>query len=87
MGGDQETNAAVSLWDWIRRNKQKQFTVREAQQSLKRRIIFSRVKDIISALEILTERGYVKTIEQDANQSGKPRSSLILVRPSLCVDW
>jgi putative DNA primase/helicase len=87
MGGDQETNAAVSLWDWIRRHKQKQFTVREAQQSLKRRIIFSRVKDIKSALDILAERGYIKNIVQDNNQSGKPSSPLILVRPELCEDW
>jgi len=87
MGGDYETNAATALWEWMRRNKQKQFTVREAQQSLKRRIMFNRVAKITDALDILIERGYLKIVKAEPNQQGKPRSPLVVVRPDICKEW
>jgi len=82
MGADLGIAAARHVWAWIERGRLEAFTIREAFNALKG--TFPRVKDMLPALEVLEERGYVEI--QPVNQTGepgRPPSPAVLVRPDI----
>ena len=82
MGADSGIAAARHVWSWIERSSLVVFTIREAFNALKG--TFPRVKNVVAALKVLEERGYVEI--QPVNQTGgpgRPPSPTVLVRPDI----
>ncbi len=87
MGADPTIGAARQVWNWIERQRLPHFTQREAFNAL--RSTFPRVKFLKEALDALSERGYIRVIEPNAEKgkAGRPRSPRIQVRPDLQAAW
>jgi putative DNA primase/helicase len=79
MGADETLQSARTVWRWIKRNQQEQFTQRDCFNAL--RAAFSRMDLLKSALQILEERNYVQILEAEKNGVGRKPSPLVLVNP------
>jgi hypothetical protein len=88
MSANKEVSAAAKLWGWVARRRLPEFTVRDAWQALKGSGAFARMSDISTAIEVLEERGYVRTEASETKSGpGRPPSPRILVRPDLTQGW
>ena len=79
MGEDPEVEMAKRILDWIVRGERESFTLRDLYQDIRT----SRPKDLLTPLEILAERGFVRR-EAAPKKSGRgrPPSPKYLVNPS-----
>ena len=75
---------AVHILNWIRRHEPKDFSQRDAHQSLKGR--FSRVDDMASAFEELESRGYIRRGPKPQTSVGRPPSPVWEVNPAFLND-
>lgn len=85
MGADESTGSARRVWDWIEAGRRPRFTVREAFQALKGTL--PRVADVVAALDVLVERGYIEIIEPPTRGPGRPSSPMVVVRPDIAGGW
>ncbi|MGX6643250.1 DUF3987 domain-containing protein [Legionella pneumophila] len=85
MGADPAIAAARQVLAWIVRKKLPTFTIREAFNAL--RSIFPKVQQLIVALEILEERGYIKVDEPLKKGPGRPASPVIYVNDKIVEEW
>lgn len=85
MGADKTIAEARRVWDWLERGRRTTATVREAYQALKG--TFPRVEGIEKAIEVLEERGYVRSLDRPASGPGRPASPLIEIRPDILGGW
>lgn len=85
MGVDSNIAAARHAWEWIKRNRKRAFTVRDAQQALKS--YFKRVAALREALNVLEEYGYIQIIEHEKEGRGRKESPTIMVRPDISEAW
>ena len=85
MGADPTIAAAQLVWNWIERGRLNHFTVRDALNAL--RGTFPRVAKLRVALDVLEERGYLKTIETPRVGPGRPPSPVVRVRPEIARTW
>jgi len=79
MGADETLLSARTVWKWIKRNQQEQFTQRDCFNAL--RAAFPKVDLLNKALKILEERNYVQILEAEKRGVGRPPSPLVLVNP------
>ena len=85
MGADPAIAAARQVLAWIVRKKLPTFTIREAFNAL--RSIFPKVQQLMVALEILEERGYIKVDEPLKKSPGRPASPVIYVNDKIVEKW
>ena len=85
MGSDPKIASAQTVWNYAKRKRLKSFTIRQAFNDL--RATFPRVQEVIDAINVLVERGYVRKIQPPKDGPGRPRSPLIIVRPELAEVW
>lgn len=85
MGADPTIAAARQVLAWIERKKFPTFTVREAFNAL--RSIFPHVQQLMVAIEILEERGYIKIDAPLKKGPGRPASPVIYVRDKIVEEW
>lgn len=74
-----EMTKAKELYQWLKsRAGQSEISVREMQQSLKRRSLFPKVEDVREALEVLVDHGWVMPkIDPNAGYGQKPKTYFI----------
>lgn len=70
MGADPGIEDAKVILRWLRRHAWSEFTPRDVQQNHKSR--FPRVRDMDPALEVLTERGYIRARTAQGGTPGRP---------------
>jgi hypothetical protein len=85
MGADSGVEAARRVWSWVRRNRHGAFTAREAHRALQ--ASFPRMSDLLPAIAMLEERGYVLIEKMEAQGKGRPASPTIRVRPDIAEGW
>ena len=85
MGGDPGVSQAAKVWAWLQRGRRTEATLRDAYQALKGS--FSRVSALVSALELLEERGYLVLVTPETTGAGRPPSPRIIIRPDLAGGW
>lgn len=86
MDADSATTAARRVWQWIIEKKFSAFTIREAHQSLKG--TFKHIKEILPALDVLIERGYIlQTSSPSGSHPGRRPSPTLIVRPDIVEIW
>jgi hypothetical protein len=85
MGADPTIASARHVWDWIKRNRMPQFSVRDAFNSL--RGSFPHVHQLREALDVLEERGYLRIYEVPHDGPGRKPSPIVRTRPELSKDW
>ena len=81
MGEDVEQQRAQQVLDWLERQRRSACTVRDVHVAMKHRL--TRVAQVRAALAVLEERGYVRTLESEPSEGGRPRSPTVQVRPGL----
>ena len=85
MGADSSVEAARRVWCWVKRNRHGVFTAREAHRALQ--ASFPRMSDLMPAIEMLEERGYVLIEKVEAQGKGRPPSPAVRVRPDIAEGW
>lgn len=85
MGGDPGVSQAAKVWAWLQRGRRTEASLRDAYQALKGS--FSRVSALVSALELLEERGYLVLVTPETTGAGRPPSPRIIIRPDLVRAW
>ena len=85
MGGDPGVSQAQKVWAWLQRGRRTEASLRDAYQALKGS--FPRVSGLVSALELLEERGYLVLITPETTGAGRPPSPRIIIRPDLARAW
>lgn len=85
MGMDTSISTARVVLEWIKRQRQATFTVRDAFNGL--RSTFSTVNQLHIALSILEERGYIRITETPPMGRGRPPSPQVTVRPDITEGW
>jgi len=75
---------AFHVLSWIRRHEPKDFSQRDAHQSLKGR--FSRAEDMAPALKELEFRGYIRRGPKPQTTAGRPPSQVWEVNPAFLND-
>ncbi len=85
MGGDPGVSQAQRVWAWLQRGRRTEASLRDAYQALKGS--FPRVSALVSALELLEERGYLFLATPESTGAGRPPSPRIIIRPDLVRGW
>ena len=81
MGSDVTISNASLVYEWIKRNRQYSFNVRQAYAVLRRH--FNRVNSLMDTLYLLEERGYLQIIDSCKSGRGRPASPTVIVRPGI----
>lgn len=85
MGADVPTERAKAALAWIRNNRFMQFNARDCGRALQGRksLQLNKMKFVNEALSILSERGYVRTVEAEKTGTGRKQSELYEVNPAI----
>ncbi|MGM0583756.1 MAG: YfjI family protein [Pseudomonadota bacterium] len=87
MAANEDLAAAGHVWRWIERRRQTAFRARDVWQNLKNPGRFSKMADVMAALEHLAERGYLRIEEDVRGGAGRKPSPMVFVRPDLSEGW
>ena len=82
MGTDDTIEGAKKVLEWIRRQADEQFSVRDCWQALKGQSLFSHVEEVKSSLKELEERGFIREIPVERPGPGRKPSSVYQVNPA-----
>lgn len=81
MGADPALDDARAVLRWIQREGKREFTQRDAHVAHKHR--FARVSDLMPALDVLAERGYIRLRPRATGPKGGRPSDIFAVNPLL----
>lgn len=81
-GSDPDKKPAAQLLGWIRANGAEEFTVHEAERSLRKRVTFREQGSVHQACATLARLGYVRLVPREEGKPGRP-SVRYLVHPEV----
>ena len=79
MRADPQIEGAKRILKWIIDNKKEKFSKRDAHHDLEH--VFPRSDDLIDPLEVLIERGHIRSVEVKGSGVGRPPSPQFEVNP------
>lgn len=85
MGRDALIEDARYLWRWIDRGRHVAFKERDAFRAMQGR--FERAEHLVSALNVLEDRGYLRVTHPERSGPGRPASPTVEVSPAIAADW
>ena len=81
MGANRTLEDAKILWNWVDSQKLTLFNKREMHQGVRGQQRFKDAKSVDAPLELLIERGYIRTLPRDHSSLGRPSSPQYEVNP------
>jgi len=84
IGESDELRGAGKVLAWVERTQAEAFTARDVYQALKG--TFHRMNQLNPAIDVLTERGFIRSVHDVAEGPGRP-SRVYEVNPSIVKAW